>query len=137
VNTYPIICTELCGLGHSLMRSRIEVMTKANYDKWYSTGGRKAGQDPGLAVFNQFGCGGCHTFKAASAGGKVGPDLDKLKEEAATAKKPLEDFIRESIEDPNAYVQPGYSPGVMPPFADQIQPKDLDALVKFLAENAQ
>jgi cytochrome c oxidase subunit 2 len=137
INTYPIVCTELCGLGHSLMRSRVEVKSKADFARWLRTGGRKPNQDPGLAVFNQFGCGGCHTFQAASSGGKVGPDLDKLKEEAATAKKPVDDFIRESIEDPNAYVQPGYSPGVMPSFADQIQPDDLDALVKFLAENAQ
>src|SRR6266542_1600887 len=38
------------------------------------------------------------------------------------AGKPLEDFVRESIVDPNAYVQPGFPKGVMPPFATL--PKD-------------
>jgi cytochrome c oxidase subunit 2 len=135
--TFPVICTELCGLGHSIMRSRAEVMTKSAFRKWEASGGRPANKDPGLAVFNQFGCNGCHTFAAANSGGKVGPDLDKLKQYAAGAKQPLNDFIRESIRDPNAYVAPGYSAGVMPAFADQIQGKDLDALVTFLAKNAK
>ena len=47
--------------------------------------GQAAGAAPGLAVFQQAGCGGCHTFKPAGANGNVGPDLDKLKELAAKA----------------------------------------------------
>jgi cytochrome c oxidase subunit 2 len=34
VGTYPVICTELCGLGHALMRSRTIVMTGAAFQKW-------------------------------------------------------------------------------------------------------
>jgi len=34
VGTYPVICTELCGLGHALMRSRTIVMTEAAFQKW-------------------------------------------------------------------------------------------------------
>ena len=50
--------------------------------------------------------------------------------------KPLEDFIRESIVDPNAYVEQGFPKGVMPPFSTL--PKDqLDALVQYLAESAK
>jgi cytochrome c oxidase subunit II len=36
VGEYPIICTELCGLGHSLMRDRVVVMERAEYDAWLS-----------------------------------------------------------------------------------------------------
>ena len=32
--TYPVICTELCGLGHALMRSRVIVMKPADFEKW-------------------------------------------------------------------------------------------------------
>jgi cytochrome c oxidase subunit II len=32
--TFPIICTELCGIGHSLMRSRAIVMSQADFDAW-------------------------------------------------------------------------------------------------------
>ena len=32
--TFPVICTELCGLGHSLMRSATIVMPQAAFTKW-------------------------------------------------------------------------------------------------------
>lgn len=32
--TYPLICAELCGVGHSVMRSRAIVMPAAEYDAW-------------------------------------------------------------------------------------------------------
>jgi cytochrome c oxidase subunit II len=34
VGTYPVICTELCGLGHALMRSRTIVMENTAFQKW-------------------------------------------------------------------------------------------------------
>jgi cytochrome c oxidase subunit II len=34
VGTYPVICTELCGLGHALMRSRTIVMTDEAFQTW-------------------------------------------------------------------------------------------------------
>jgi cytochrome c oxidase subunit II len=134
--TFPVVCTELCGLGHSIMRSRVEVLSKGDYEQWAKGGGKNA--DPGLTAFNQFGCNGCHTFTAAGATGTIGPSLDTLKEASAKAGKPLDAFIRESILDPNAYIAPGFSPGVMPAtFKSQIPAKDLGALVKFLAQNTK
>jgi cytochrome c oxidase subunit II len=138
LGTYPVICTELCGLGHALMRTSAIVMKPVAFESWLKSQG-KALQGPpgeaGKAVFESNGCGSCHTLKAAGATGKVGPDLDKLPAYAKQAGKPLEDFVRESIVDPNAYVQPGYPKGVMPPFA---LPKDqLDALVTFLIDSSK
>ena len=34
LGTYPVICTELCGLGHALMRSRVIVMKPAAFEMW-------------------------------------------------------------------------------------------------------
>ncbi len=34
LGTFPIICTELCGLGHSLMRSSVTVMRPDAFEKW-------------------------------------------------------------------------------------------------------
>jgi len=34
VGTYPVICTELCGFGHGLMRSRVVVMDSTAFEKW-------------------------------------------------------------------------------------------------------
>jgi cytochrome c oxidase subunit 2 len=32
--TYPIVCTELCGAGHGVMRSRAIVMEQDDYEEW-------------------------------------------------------------------------------------------------------
>ena len=34
LGTFPIICTELCGLGHSLMRSKVVVMPPGEFNSW-------------------------------------------------------------------------------------------------------
>ena len=141
LGTYAVICVELCGLGHSTMRSQAVVMTQDGYTKWYQGSSAPAaggGAASGLATFNQNGCGACHTFTAAKATGKVGPDLDKLKQEAAGANQPLDAFIKDSIVNPDAYIAPGYAKGVMPPtFKQQIPAGKLDALVQYLATNAK
>jgi mono/diheme cytochrome c family protein len=68
----------------------------------------------GKALFASSGCAACHTFKPAASTGKIGPDLDSLSASASKAGQPLDQFITTSIEDPNAYIAPGFKPGVMP-----------------------
>ena len=36
--TYDVICTELCGLGHSTMRARARVLTASEYEEWVGGG---------------------------------------------------------------------------------------------------
>jgi mono/diheme cytochrome c family protein len=86
----------------------------------------------GKALFAANGCSSCHTFKPAGATGKVGPDLDNLAADAKKANRgSLEQYVVESINDPNAYVVPGFPKGVMPPFASLGDRKIAD-LVAFL-----
>jgi mono/diheme cytochrome c family protein len=88
----------------------------------------------GKQVYAQSGCGGCHTFKPAGSTGKTGPDLDKLPEFAKKANKPLDEFVRESIVNPDAYVEEGFPEGVMPAWSGD--EKQLADLVAFLTEPA-
>jgi cytochrome c oxidase subunit II len=136
LGTYPIVCTELCGLGHATMRSTVEVVSRADFQKWVSDqrsaiGG--GGANAGKAVFEQNGCGSCHTFKPAGSTGKVGPDLDNLQQAAQKAGQPLEEFVHTSIVDPNKYVAPGFAPNVMPSTFGSLPKDQLDALVAFLS----
>ena len=138
--TFPVICTELCGLGHATMRTTAVVMTPAAFDKWLK-GQTKATTSPnasvsGAAVFKNQPCGSCHTLTAAGTTGKIGPDLDKLPQWAQQAKQPLEQFISTSITDPNAYTQPGYPKNVMPPFSS-LPKAQLDALVQYLIQSSK
>jgi len=153
LGTFPLECTELCGLGHSLMRSQAIVMTPAAFDAWLKQQAKSAAPAPsttststtstpasaaGLSAFNTYGCSGCHTLTAAKATGAVGPNLDKLVSYAKQANQPLAAFVHESIVDPNAYVQQGYPKGVMPQnFAQKLTKSELDALVTFLVESAE
>lgn len=143
LGVFPVICVELCGLGHSTMRSAAIVMTPSAYDAWYKRGSAPASgtstspAKSALATYNSNGCGACHTFAAAKATGKVGPSLDSLSADAAKAGQPLADFIKASIVDPAAYLAPGYAAGVMPAFKGSITGAKLDELVQYLAENTK
>jgi mono/diheme cytochrome c family protein len=85
----------------------------------------------GKTTFTSSGCSACHTFKPAGANGKVGPDLDMLKDAAQKAGQPLDKFITTSIEDPNAYIAPGFHAGVMPKLP--LSPTQVADLVAFLS----
>ena len=139
LGTFPVICTELCGLGHALMRSEAIVLSEDKFLSWTksqrgggATGAGARAAASGKALFVSNGCDGCHTFKPAGAKGTVGPDLDNLRRPRRQAGQPLEQFIHQSIVDPNAYVEPGYQKGVMPETFSTLPKQQLDALVKYL-----
>ena len=143
---FRLICTELCGLGHSTMRAPVRVLEQPAFDKWLekqssarggSAGGGSAGgggAQVGKKSFASAGCGGCHAFEPAGTDAEIGPSLDNLAADAEKAGKPLPDYIRESIVNPNAYVVPSYKSGVMPTtFGETLKPEELDGLVVFLS----
>ena len=130
---YTLRCAELCGLGHATMLQKVEVIEPAAFEKWASSREQQmqqGGEASGKAIFEEQGCGGCHTFAPAGSTGKQGPSLDKLPELAERAGEPLDTFIRESIVNPDAYLERGY-PNVMPPY--NLPDEQLDALVEFLS----
>ena len=89
----------------------------------------------GKTLFASQGCGGCHTYKPAGSGGRVGPDLDKLADYAQQANQgPLEDFTRESIVSPGSYVEKGFQ-NSMPDFGQTLSNKQVADLVAFLTQN--
>jgi cytochrome c oxidase subunit II len=141
VGRYDVICTELCGLGHAVMRTYAIVMPKAAFAKWLKSQ-TTATTSPnasvsGAAVFKNNQCGACHTLSAAKATGKVGPDLDKLPQWAQQAKQPLQPFVSDSITDPSKYVQPGFPDNVMPHTYKSLPNDQLSALVQYLIQSSK
>jgi cytochrome c oxidase subunit II len=146
---YQVVCAELCGIGHAVMRQNVRVVAPPAFDAWLDRQGEQAGAGgggggggeeqaggdeqagggaDGEAVFADAGCGSCHTLAAANSTGTVGPDLGKIPNASAA-------FIRESIVDPNAEVARGFSADIMPgDFGDELSPAELDALVEYLLE---
>lgn len=94
-----------------------------------------AAGDParGRTLFEQKGCGGCHVLQGVpSATGAVGPPLTGIASTAANRVPgtSAEQYIRQSIMEPNAYVVPGFAPGLMP--AGLASGREVDDLVAFL-----
>ncbi|HUK93595.1 MAG TPA: cytochrome c oxidase subunit II [Gaiellaceae bacterium] len=138
---FPVICTELCGLGHALMRSQAQVTSKTSFLSWANGEQKKLAGPPsvsGKALFTANACNSCHTFKPAGATAKIGPDLDNLAAEAKQAGQPLDQFIHQSIVSPNAYIQPGFPSGIMPQdFGTRLSKAQLDALASYLASGGK
>jgi mono/diheme cytochrome c family protein len=88
----------------------------------------------GKALFTAQGCGGCHTFQPAGTNGNVGPDLDKLAQYAKDANHgSLAEFTQESIQNPSAFIQPGYS-NQMPDYGQSLSAKQIADLVAYLTQ---
>ncbi len=52
---YTLVCTELCGLGHSTMRASVVVQDQAGFDRWAALQRSGKGQQPGGVVSQQGG----------------------------------------------------------------------------------
>jgi cytochrome c oxidase subunit 2 len=150
LGNYPVVCAELCGLGHAFMRQTAHVLPKAQYDAWVTKMTKAAAPAPAAgsgtaapavdakALFTQgetstgaTACGGCHKLADAGTAGGVGPDLDQVLKGKDAA------FIKQSIEDPNAEIAEGFDKGIMPDtYSKLLTPAEIDALVKYLEEVA-
>jgi mono/diheme cytochrome c family protein len=95
--------------------------------------GGEGDPEAGRAVYADAGCGSCHTFEPAGSEGTIGPDLNELPELAERADQgTLAEFTRSSLTTPDAYVEEGFQPGVMPPFSGSQE--ELSNLVAFLTQ---
>jgi cytochrome c oxidase subunit II len=133
VGEYAVVCTELCGLGHSTMRAHVRVVERPAYERFLASarGAGGDGENSGESIFAAAGCGGCHAFEPAGTDAEVGPGLDSVD----PGNAPLEDFLRTSIVEPNAVVAPGYQPDVMPKNYDaSLSDEQLDTLVQYLVD---
>ncbi len=89
---------------------------------------------PGISVFLQHGCGACHTVtNIPQARGTIGPGLDGLAQRASRRipGMPADDYVRQSVEAPEAYVVKGYLK-LMPRMREQMQPQEFAALLSWL-----
>jgi cytochrome c oxidase subunit 2 len=146
IGSYPVVCAELCGLGHAAMRSTVHVVSPQQFTAWMSklragtteggsasSGGTPAPTTDAKTLFAQaaqpVACGSCHTLADAGTNGTTGPNLDQALKGKDAA------FIKQSIEQPDAQIANGYSAGIMPgSYAQSLKPAQVDALVKYLAE---
>ena len=143
--TFPVVCAELCGIGHAYMRQTARVVSLSEFDRWLTdrreqstAGGGGAGGDgeeiDAKTLFAQgngaaTACGACHVLSDAGTSGGSGPDLDERLPGASPEQ------IREAIVEPDAKVAAGFNAGIMPKnYGETLSDEELDALVEYLSE---
>ncbi|HEV2775438.1 MAG TPA: cytochrome c oxidase subunit II [Solirubrobacteraceae bacterium] len=145
LGNYPVVCAELCGLGHAVMRNTARVVTPAEFDKWLAeqqapaeaaAGSGASDEADGKTLFTDgngtaTACGACHTLADAGTASETGPNLDETLPGKDAA------YIEEGIVAPDAKIAPGFQAGVMPKnYGDTLSDEELQALVKYLGEVA-
>ena len=132
---YPLLCTQYCGTGHSTMMARLIVHPRGEYEQWLERASNFVATMPpveaGQRLYQLRGCKQCHSVDGAAG---IGPTFRNLfgHEVALRSGGPVEadeNYIRESILEPQAKVAAGFEP-VMPkmPMTDP----QIDALIAYI-----
>jgi cytochrome c oxidase subunit 2 len=117
---YPLYCTEYCGQQHSQMDAKVVVhASQAEFDGWLDSVSNIANLPPeerGMKVYMAAGCVACHNLEGLQI---VGPPLNGIfgKERKLADGSTVtvdENYLRESILDPNAKIAEGFLPNLMP-----------------------
>ncbi|MGZ3770686.1 MAG: cytochrome c oxidase subunit II [Bdellovibrio sp.] len=130
--TFDILCTQYCGLNHSQMRATVEVLSPEDYQHYLKEDSSQSLSSlKGAKLYSQKGCIACHDGMNS-----IGPSLKGIFDsqvtlENGTAIKFDENYIRQSILQPNAEIVKGYKP-VMPSFQGQLTEEDLVDIINYL-----
>ena len=136
--TFDIFCTEYCGLAHSGMTAKVIVVDSLEFNKWLAD--LKASgpglEHPGLAIIKANACLTCHSLDGSKI---IGPSFKGLwgsKRIVITAQgeKEMEgnaEYIKRSIQEPNADIVKGFNKGLMQSYKDLIKGEDLDKIIDY------
>jgi cytochrome c2 len=91
-----------------------------------------AGAETGEQIFTAAGCGSCHTLAKAGGTGNIGPNLDELAQAAGQQEGSPEEYVRESLIDPDAVTAEGFQPGVMPSYEGRLTDEQIQTLTEYL-----
>lgn len=135
VGSYQMFCTEYCGTGHSNMLAKINVVPREEFEQWLENDPYKGMSlvEIGKSVFAR--CLACHTDTEQP--GAIGPGLakvfghDVLLADGTTVKAD-ENYLRESILDPQAKIVAGYEGKVMTSFQGQLTEQELLGVIEYI-----
>lgn len=133
---FPIFCAEYCGTSHSDMITRVVVHEPGGYEKWVEEVKKKIEELPpvelGKLMVEQNGCTTCHSTDGTP---RVGPTWKGLfgseRNTNAGSVTADENYIRESILDPQAKIVSGFAPA-MPTYKGKLSDKKVDGIIAYL-----
>lgn len=134
MGTYRLFCTEFCGTAHSTMIGKVHVVSHADYQEWLA---KKSGEglspaELGKELLTSKGCVACHSEDGSP---RVGPTFKGVwgKQETFTDGSTVtvnEDYVRESVLNPQAKVVKGYPP-TMPSFQGQLKEEEINGIIEY------
>jgi cytochrome c oxidase subunit II len=141
--TYDLFCAEYCGLRHAYMTTAVVAMQGQVFDKWYKGSTTAAAPTagkvilPGLGIIRKNGCIACHSLDGSRI---VGPSfksiygqkttvLVKDKEQQVTVD---DNYILESIYEPDAKIVKGFQKGLMKPYKDLVTKEEIKQITEYL-----
>lgn len=130
---YQIFCAEYCGTQHSGMIGHVTVLEEHDYEAWLA-GGRSTGTavENGERLFTDLACVTCHKADTTGRGpvlaGVFGSQVRLLDGRTVVAD---ENYLRESIMNPQAKVVLGYQP-IMPTFQGTVSEENLMQLIAYI-----
>jgi cytochrome c oxidase subunit 2 len=135
--THDIYCTQFCGTGHASMHALVIVQPADEFSKWLeSTSSALALASPverGERLYHTLGCAQCHSIDgkpgtAPTWKGLFGSTVQLAGGKAVAAD---ENYVRESILDPNAKVVLGF-PSIMPTYQGRIKDPEIVAIIAYM-----
>ena len=130
---YHIFCTQYCGTKHSGMIGWVTAMTPTEYQEWL-TGGSSGGTmaEAGAKLFSDLACITCHTGTAEGTGPALKGLYGKpVRLEGGKTVTFDDEYIRESILQPQAKVVAGFPPA-MPTFQGLVTEEQLLQLIAYV-----
>lgn len=131
---FQIFCAEYCGDQHSGMLGKLHVVSREKYEDWLANDPYKGLPltEVGQKVYATR-CMVCHNTTTEK---KIGPGWQGIfgKQEEMEGGKVVavdENYIRESILDPNAKIVKGFPPA-MPSFAGQLSEQELLGVIEYI-----
>lgn len=134
---YDVFCAEYCGTGHSDMHTSVVVHPPGDFERWLDGAASFLAKLPpaeaGAKLYGARGCAQCHSVDGRSG---IGPTFKGLFGHPV----PLagggrvtadEDYVRESILDPQAKVVAGFEP-VMPTYRGRLKDQEITAIIEYL-----
>jgi cytochrome c oxidase subunit 2 len=132
VGRYHMFCAEYCGTQHSGMVGWVEVMDPVEFQKWLAGGAEGSLASQGERLFEKYACNTCHTNDASARGPVLAGLYGTPVMLSDNTTVPADDnYIRESILNPQAKVVKGFQP-IMPTFQGQVNEEDLLKLLAYV-----
>ena len=134
---YQVFCAEYCGTDHSNMLATVVVHPEGEFERWLEEASNFLATLPpveaGRKLYQARGCAQCHSTDGSA---KVGPTFRGLFGEPQTLASGErvvvdENYIRESILEPQAKVVAGYEP-VMPTYQGRLKDEEIAALIAYI-----